>query len=217
MVTDRESRMRTVLGNRIAGLRIVAEALHLRHNLSAILRSAESFGVHDVHLIQPKKAKVSSAARGAERWLNIHIHESLEDCVEHLHREGYQLWVADIDSEAHTPHSVPIEAPIAILMGTELTGVSKEARSLATGCIYVPMLGFTQSLNVSVAAACILHTLSHRISQATNVSRLSLERREDLVHRWKERDENNRKNLKRKLKLIGEMPEAQVPDGDHSH
>ena len=217
MVTDREARMRTVLDNRIAGLRIVAEALHLRHNLSAILRSAESFGVHDVHLIQPKKAKASSAARGAERWLNIHIHESLEDCVDHLHKAGYQLWVADIEAGAHTPHSVPIDKPIAILMGTELTGVSKEARALAEGCIYVPMLGFTQSLNVSVAAACILHTLSHRISQRPSVSRLTVHRKEELVQKWRERDENNRKNLKRKLKLIGEMPEARVPDEDHSH
>jgi tRNA (guanosine-2'-O-)-methyltransferase len=216
-MTDREARMRTVLGNRIAGLRIVAEALHLRHNLSAILRSAESFGVHDVHLIQPKKAKASSAARGAERWLTIHIHESLEECVAQLHREGYQLWVADIEAEAHTPHSVPIDTPIAILMGTELTGVSKEARALASGCIYVPMLGFTQSLNVSVAAACILHTLSHRITQQTVASPLSQERKEDLVRTWKARDEHNRKNLKKKLKLIGEMPEAQVPDKDHSH
>jgi tRNA (guanosine-2'-O-)-methyltransferase len=216
-MTDREVRMRTVLGNRIGGLRIVAEALHLRHNLSAILRSAESFGVHDVHLIQPKKAKASSAARGAERWLQIHIHESLEDCVELLRRDGYQLWVADIEEGADTPHSVPIDKPIAILMGTELTGVSKEARALADGCIYVPMLGFTQSLNVSVAAACILHTLSHRMSQCTNVSGLTTERREELVQKWKARDANNRKNLRKKMKLIGEMPEARVPDEDHSH
>ena len=215
-MTDRESRMRTVLENRISGLRIVAEALHLRHNLSAILRSAESFGVHDVHLIQPERAKASSAARGAERWLNIHIHSSLEECVSVLRKEGYQLWVADIEEGAHTPHSIPIDNPIAVLMGTELTGVSKEARALADGCIYVPMLGFTQSLNVSVAAACIMHTLSYRMSQESP-TRLDGAHIENMVDSWKKRDENNKRNLRKKLKLIGEMPVEPVYGEDHSH
>ena len=215
-MTDRESRMRRVLGNRLSGLRIVGEALHLRHNLSAILRSAESFGVHDVHLIQPQRAKASSAARGAERWLNIHIHHSLEECVSVLREEGYQLWVADIEEGAHTPHSIPIDKPIAVLMGTELTGVSKEAKALADGCIYVPMLGFTQSLNVSVAAACIMHTLSYRMSQKTP-TRLDTAHMEDMVSSWKGRDERNKKNLRKKLKLIGEMPVAPVLGEDHSH
>lgn len=216
-MTEREERMRTVLQNRVASLRIVAEALHLRHNLSAILRTAESFGVHDVHLIQPKKAKASSAARGAERWLRIHIHTSLEDCVAQLHQEGYQIWVADIDEGASTPHNIPIDTPIAILMGTELTGVSKEARELADGCIYVPMVGFTQSLNVSVAAACILHTLSQRLAEKEDVARLSDAHIEEMVALWKARDENNRRDLKKKLKLIGEMPEVRGNDADHSH
>ncbi len=215
-MTDRESRMRNVLKNRISGLRIVAEALHLRHNLSAILRSAESFGVHDVHLIQPQRAKASSAARGAERWLNIHIHSSLEECVSVLRKEGYQLWVADIEEGAHTPHSIPIDNPIAVLMGTELTGVSKEARALADGCIYVPMLGFTQSLNVSVAAACIMHTLSHRMSQVAPV-RLDDAHIDHMVDSWKKRDENNKRNLRKKLKLIGEMPVEPIYDEDRSH
>ena len=207
-MNEREARMRNVLSNRIGNIRIVAEALHLRHNLSAILRSAESFGIHTVHLIQPKKAKASSAARGAERWINIRIHSSVEECVEVLHKEGYCLFVADIDKEAFTPHNIPLDKPIAILMGTELTGVSKEARELADGCIYVPMLGFTQSLNVSVAAACILHTLSHRVHAENRIERLCEETREETVGLWLDRDANNRKNLKKRLRLIGEMPEV---------
>ena len=101
-------------------------------------------------------------------------------------------------------------------MGTELTGVSKEARALADGCIYVPMLGFTQSLNVSVAAACIMHTLSHRISQA-EPKRLSDTHIDHMVDAWKKRDENNKRNLRKKLKLIGEMPVEPVYGEDHSH
>ena len=79
-----------------------------------------------MYLIQPERAKASSAARGAERWLNIHIHSSLEECVSVLREEGYKLWVADIE-EGRTPHSISVDRPIAVLMGTELTGVSKEA------------------------------------------------------------------------------------------
>ena len=206
-MNDRESRMRKVLSDRMGNIRIVAEALHLRHNLSAILRSAESFGVHTVHLIQPKKAKASSAARGAEKWIHIRIHHSIEECVEVLRREGFSLFVADIDQGAYTPHHIPLDRPIAIVMGTELTGVSKKARELADGCIYVPMLGFTQSLNVSVAAACILHTLSHRMRAEDRVVKLSEDMIESTVSKWQQRDENSRRNLKKRLRLIGEIPE----------
>ena len=213
----REQRMRTVLGNRLGGLRIIAEALHLRHNVSAILRSAESFGVHDVHLIQPEKSKFSSAARGSERWLRIHVHLSIEDCIKELRREGYQIWVADIDAHAHTAHSVPIDKPIAILMGTELTGVSEKAKSLADGCIYVPMKGFTQSLNVSVAAACILHTLSHRLEKQNHVLRLGASCIEKQVQDWIDRDKLEKHNLKKKILATEEMPEVQADDGGHSN
>ena len=213
----REQRMRTVLGNRLGGLRIIAEALHLRHNVSAILRSAESFGVHDVHLIQPEKSKFSSAARGSERWLRIHIHSSIEECIQTVRAQGYQIWVADIDDQAQTAHSVSIEKPIAILMGTELTGVSAKAKSLADGCIYVPMKGFTQSLNVSVAAACILHTLSHRLDQKNNVLRLDASTIETQVQDWKNRDKEEKGNLKKKMVTIEGMPEVQDGVEGHSH
>ena len=213
----RESKMRTVLANRLSGLRIICEALHLRHNVSAILRTAESFGVHHVHLIQPEKAKMSSAARGAERWLSIHVHSSLEECIEVLHQKNYKVWVADIDNNACTPHGVPIDDPIAILMGTELTGVSHRAKELSDGCIYVPMLGFTQSLNVSVAAACILHTLSYRLQQKENIMRLSTREQEEQTTLWKLRDQQDNRRMKNKIKIIEEMPLEPVSGGDHSH
>ena len=71
---NREDKMRKTLSQRLSHITVIAEAIHLRHNLSAILRSAESFGVQDVHLIRPRHVKGSSAARGSEKWLDIHAY-----------------------------------------------------------------------------------------------------------------------------------------------
>ena len=78
-------------------------------------------------------------------------------------KRGFRVFVADLmEDEAFSPDTVPIDEPIAILMGAELTGVSDQARALADGAVCVPMHGLTESLNVSVAAACILQRVTER-------------------------------------------------------
>ncbi|MEC7987244.1 MAG: RNA methyltransferase [Myxococcota bacterium] len=196
--------MRKILSQRLSHITVIAEAIHLRHNLSAILRSAESFGVQDVHLIRPKHMKGSSAARGAERWLDIHAYDSLNDCVDRLKSQGFQIWVADLDENAQIPEKIPLDKPVAVLMGTELTGVSEEARSCATGFIKVPMYGQTQSLNVSVATACILYALTQRCRQKLPVPYLSKNRQEEIVNRWLRRDEKNKKSLRKRVEVMQE-------------
>ena len=75
-------------------------------------------------------------------------------------------------------------------MGTELTGVSKRAKELADGVIQIPMRGFTQSLNVSVACACILQSVTER--RRTFLGRkgdLSIEKQKTLLEGWIDREE----------------------------
>ena len=103
---SREERMKRILAKRLAHITVIAEAIHLRHNLSAILRSAESFGIQDVHLIRPKHLKGSSASRGSERWLDIHSYNDLDECVSSLKANGFQIWVADLDENAFIPEQM---------------------------------------------------------------------------------------------------------------
>ena len=184
---QRKERLKRTVGSRLSGLTIVAEGTHLRHNLSAIIRSAESFGVSNVHLISSEKQKMSGAAKGAERWVNLNIHNNTEQCFCLLKEQGFKIFVADLQADSFTPETLPITEPVAIVMGTELVGVSEQAKALADGSIMIPMYGLTQSLNVSVASACVLQRLSTRMREA-GVGAMSPEGKQELLENWLNRD-----------------------------
>ena len=80
--------------------------------------------------------------------------------LESLRSGGFSIYVAGFDEGAYTPETVPVDKPIALVMGTELSGVSDIARDLSDGTVMIPMSGFTQSFNVSVATACLLYRIT---------------------------------------------------------
>ena len=196
----RKERLKKTVSNRLDKLTIVAEGTHLRHNLSAIIRTAESFGVSSVHLISSEEQKMSGAAKGAERWIDLVIHKNTKQCFDFLKSKGFQIFVADFQNDSYTPDTVPIQEPVAIVMGTELVGVSDEARTLSDGSIIIPMYGLTQSLNVSVASACLVQRISTRM-RAAGFGKMSLEEQTALMNQWIERDveEKRQRTLRRQL------------------
>ena len=159
---ERKARVREALARRLGSITVIIEAVHRRHNTSAILRSCEAFGVHEVHMVTGHFHPSKGAARGAERWLELHRHAEVAPCIERLKARGFRVVVADLQPEAHSPDTVPIDTPLAVVFGNELHGVSDEAREAADGAVIVPMMGLTESLNVSVAAACILQRVTTR-------------------------------------------------------
>ena len=205
----RKKRLKNTVLNRLYGLTIVAEGTHLRHNLSAIIRTAESFGVSKVHLISSEGKKMSGAAKGAERWVDLIIHKNTKQCFEYLKSQNFKLFVADFQDDSYTPETLPIDGPVAIVMGTELVGVSDEARSMADGSIIIPMYGLTQSLNVSVASACILQRLSTRMRDQ-GVGGLSDVQQSELLNQWLERERQERVQRKHRRKLV--KPQLDVKD-----
>ena len=191
----RKARVRKVLSTRLSSLVVVIEAVHRRHNVSAILRSAESFGIHEVHLITGTFRPSRGAARGAERWLELTRHAELEPCIESLKGRGFSLWVADFSPSALSPDAIPIDGPVAILFGSELNGVSPEARELADGVVCIPTWGLTQSLNVSVAAACTLQRVAGRRREHLGGGDLSVERQERFYQDWMVREKQSRRGM----------------------
>ena len=156
---QRLERCLDLLDSRLDSVVFVAEAVHRRHNVSAILRSAEAFGVHEAHLVTPAFHPSKGAAKGSERWMDIQLHDDTETCLAGLKKRGFRVFVADLDERAAAPGGLSVEEPVALLFGGELMGVSEKARSLADGAVCIPMRGVTQSLNVSVAAAVVLNTV----------------------------------------------------------
>lgn len=177
-----------MLAGRLGSVVVILEAVHRRHNASAILRSCECFGVHEVHLVTKGFKPSKGAARGSERWLEVNRWDSTDAVVEALRTRGFKIYVADLMEEVHSPDSLPIDGNVAILMGAELTGVSDRARELADGAICVPMHGLTESLNVSVAAACILQRLTERKRVVTGGGDLPQARQDQFFEEWRVRE-----------------------------
>ena len=186
----RKARVRAALEHRLGSVVTVVEAVHRRHNTSAILRSCEAFGVHEVHMVTGPFRPAKGAARGAERWLDLRLHAGIGDSLDALHARGFRIVVADLQEDAHTPDDVPVDGPLAVVFGNELAGVSADARARADGAIIVPMMGLTESLNVSVAAACILQRVTTRRRQHIGrMGDLGEERKAAFDRMWQERED----------------------------
>jgi len=179
----RRARVEAMLAQRLGSVVAVAESVRRRHNASAILRTCEAFGVHEVHLVTAGFRASAGAARGAERWVHRRRFDTTTQSLTELKARGFRIFVADLLPGAHTPESVPVDAPIALVFGSEVRGVSDEARSLADGAVMIPMVGLTASLNVSVSAAVLLRTVTER-RRALVGADLSPAARDDFYRRW---------------------------------
>jgi len=181
--------MREVLDQRMNHVSVAIEALYHRHNVSAVLRTIDSLGLHRVHLVEGHFRAIRGTSRGAERWLELNHHPSPERAIEAIRATGYQVWCADLADDAVPPEQVPIDRPVCIWMGAELVGVSPVARELCDGVVSIPMRGFAQSLNVSVAAALTLRPIAERARTLGPDALLDPEERERIWADWMAREE----------------------------
>lgn len=158
----RRKKIFNVLSHRQPDATIVMENIHDPHNVSAIFRSADAVGIPEVQLIYtntefPKIGKKSSSS--ANKWVTKRRFQSVQECYNMLHAEGYRIYATRLDAGAKSLYEVDFTQKIAIVLGNEHAGVSDEAAHLADGTIMIPMMGMIQSLNVSVAAAVTFYEM----------------------------------------------------------
>lgn len=162
LVTEaRLSRIDSVIARRTRSLVPVLEGLIDPHNGAAILRSADAFGCHEVHVVQGRLPFAIShrVSKGTHRWLDIVESASATECVSRLRGRGYRVFVASMEGTT-TPEELGAVDKVAVVLGNEHAGPSEEMRALADGTYRIPMVGFVESLNVSVASAITLYVAS---------------------------------------------------------
>jgi tRNA (guanosine-2'-O-)-methyltransferase len=207
MVSERRlERMTDVLAQRLVHVRCAIEAVHHRHNVSAILRTCDSLGVHRVDLVSSERFKVSpGAARGAERWLDLTKHDDPTVAIRAIQAEGYRVYVADLSDDAVEPRGIPLDRPCCLWFGAEHAGVSPEATAAADGVVMLPMRGFAQSLNVSVAAALILSQVADR-SRSLHSALLSEADQQATLQAWLAREKVIESRIARRQNLGRTLP-----------
>ncbi|MBF0433566.1 MAG: RNA methyltransferase [Fibrobacteria bacterium] len=140
---------------------MVMEDLKDPHNISAVIRTSEIFGLQDVHIIEEVNPyNVSkSILCGSIKWLNIFKHSLRLDCMNHLRKSGYQIAVAS--SQKGVPlDEMDLSKPTAFYLGSESLGNHPETLKAADVQFRIPQFGFTESMNVSVCAGVLMSTLA---------------------------------------------------------
>jgi tRNA (guanosine-2'-O-)-methyltransferase len=187
----RYERITEVLNRRTSYIHVVLEDLYQSQNASAVLRSCDCFGVQNVHIIENHNTfKVNpDVTMGAEKWLTLHHHKKHENntltALSALKQQGYRI-------VATTPHTNDVsleefdvsKGKFALCFGAEKPGVSHDIIQQADECLYIPMAGFTESFNISVSAAIILHHLNLKLHQSDIQWQLEAEKYEVLQLEW---------------------------------
>ncbi len=197
----RRAKFDEVLNFRTRHITIVLEDLYQPHNASAVLRSCDILGIQDIHIIENKHAYTvnKDIAIGSPKWLNLHKYRQQENntltCISNLKEKGYRIVATSPNENVCTIDDLPIDTPLALFFGTELTGISDTVSELATEFVKIPMYGFTESFNISVSAALCLRSLTERLHQSDVAWHLHEEEKEELLLKWL-------RNSIRKVELI---------------
>lgn len=158
MTRARFERIKTMLNRRQTSLTVIADYLHKSHNIAAIARSCDAFGVHRFHITRGEAQfrKRHRTAGGSLQWLDLRLHDQVTDAIELAQSQGMKVYAAHLSERAIDYRQVDYTQPCAILMGNEKDGVRGAAIDMADEHIIVPMEGMVESFNVSVACALIL-------------------------------------------------------------
>ena len=188
--TDKRlNKITNVVKKRQPSLKVVLEDIHDPHNVSAIYRTCDSVGVPMVSLLYtkeefPKISRVSSSS--ANKWVESERYESVKDCVDSLHSNGFKVYASQLNESAKDLYELDLTQKVAIVMGNEHRGISDEIAELADEVFYIPMHGMIQSLNVSVAAAVTLYEAQRQRAQKGmyDVSELPEKEIEKKIDEW---------------------------------
>lgn len=187
MTPERFRRLRTVLARRQADLTVLMEQVHKPHNFSAVLRTCDAVGIFETHIVPAADYRTArSAASGTGRWVRVRQHRSLELALGRLRDQGFRLVAAHPADGVVDYREIDYTEPTALLLGTELDGLSGEAVAVADTLVGVPMEGMVRSLNVSVAAAIILYEAARQRREAGmyDASRLDAATFERTLFEW---------------------------------
>jgi tRNA (guanosine-2'-O-)-methyltransferase len=187
----RKEKFEQVLNYRTRHITIALEDLYQPHNASAVLRSCDIFGIQDIHIIENKHAYTvnKDIAMGSPKWLNLHKYRKAEnntlDCINSLKSKGYRIVATSLHEKGYEIKDLPVDKPLALFFGTELTGISETVQEHADEFVMIPMYGFTESFNISVSAALCLHTMVTRLHQKTDIDwHLKEEEKDELRLNW---------------------------------
>lgn len=158
LVADaRKRRLKEVAAVRSESVTVLMDAPHDPHNGAAVLRSADAFGLAQIHVVPRGEpfAFSSTVTRGSEKWVDVVVHAAPVDAVQSLRERGFRLIATHPEGEL-VPEDLATIPRLALVLGNEHDGIREELENASEARVRVPMRGFVESLNLSVSAAILI-------------------------------------------------------------
>ena len=196
-----------ILDLRTRYITVVLEDIYQPHNASAVLRTCDCFGIQDVHIIENRNSYEINpdVELGAAQWLTLHRYnqgaDNTGDAIGKLKADGYRI-------VATTPHTNDCDigefrlsaGKSAFMLGTEMKGLSEKALDLADEYVKIPMMGFTDSFNISVSAAIVLYELNSTLRNSDIDWSIQPAEKERIRYEWIKNSVNNISRIERGFK-----------------
>lgn len=180
-----------VIADRTRYITVLLEDIYQSQNASAVLRTCDCTGVQDVHIVEEQNAYEINreVALGSNQWLSLHYYNKGSDNIyrgiKALKKQGYRIVATSPHKDGSTPETFNLErGKAALLFGTELSGLTDRAMELADEYIQIPMVGFTESYNISVSAALTLYTLRKRLELSSLDWKIGEDEQTELLLDW---------------------------------
>jgi len=161
---ERFRKLKQVLAARQPDLTVLMENVHKSHNIAAVIRTCDAVGVYEAHAVSddgeiPRHRVVSG---GTRKYVRVRMHADIAEACRQLRADGHQILAAHLSGSARDYREFDYTSPTALLLGSELWGVTGAAAEVADHHVAIPMNGMVTSLNVSVAAALLLYEASRQ-------------------------------------------------------
>lgn len=193
LTDSRKVKFERVLSQRTKHFTVATEDVYQLHNTSAVIRSCDVFGVQEVHIVEERNTKRidREIAMGAQKWVDLNRYHSVKDCMDALKLQGYQIVATTPHTNDCELYEFDVTKKSCFFFGRETEGLSEDVLSTADCFLKIPMVGFTESLNISVSAAIILQHVTTKLKQSNINWQLSVE--EQLEKRLDWIKKNNKK------------------------
>ena len=165
LTENRKDRFQKVISQRTKHFTVATEDVYQLHNTSAVMRSCDVFGIQEIHIVEEANSKSidREIAMGAQKWVDLNRYHTVKDCLSTLKQSGYQIVATTPHTNDGLLHEFDVTKKSCFFFGRETEGLSQEVLDAADCYLKIPMVGFTESLNISVSAAIILQHVTTKL------------------------------------------------------
>ena len=138
------------------------------YNVGSIFRLADAIAAEKIILcgetLTPPNSRIKKASINTTGWVNWEYQNSAFDTVKTLKKNGFHIVAVEQDPRSRPFKTVSYKFPVAVVVGNETSGVTKDILDIADTIVELPMWGVNKSLNVMVSLGIVLYEITKHLN-----------------------------------------------------